>query len=115
MIRLLLTILVPLVLPTLVYFIYRAIVRPRRPASAGQAQNASDDDDLDQAAQSAPWLRLLVAGVALVGLSLVFLADYGRERPNGVYVPPQVVGDEIVPGHFVTDQEMEPGTDGALE
>ena len=79
--RVFLTIIVPLLLPTALFIVARAV--------AGRPINFS-----------AAWIWLAVAGVALAALVLVAVSvDFG-EPPNGRYVPPHVSGDRVVPGHI---------------
>ena len=79
-------IVLPLILPTVIYVAYMLLVRPR-PGSNAPA--------LDW-----PWLWLGVAGVALVILTLVGVALFGGAAPSERYQPAKVINGEIKPGHF---------------
>jgi Family of unknown function (DUF6111) len=82
--RVFLTIIVPLLLPTVLYAVWRILV--------GKQINVP-----------AVWIWLAVAGLALASLTLVFVSvDFGGPK-NGQYVPPHV-GDSgtVVPGHIET-------------
>lgn len=82
--RVLLTIIVPLLLPTALYVLWRAL--PGRKV------------DLP-----AIWLWLLVAGLALAALTLVLVSvDFGAPK-TGQYVPPHVDSGGVVPGHIETE------------
>lgn len=98
-------VLLPLAAPTLIYLAYVLTVERRR-ALAGP-----------DAAQpwwvTAPWVRLIGAGVALAALVLVGLALVGGGEPGGVYVPAHVVDGEVVPGATVPVPDGAP--DGAPE
>jgi len=78
--RAFLTIVIPLLLPTALYLAWRFA------AGRGLALPASS-------------IWLLVAGVALAGLTLVTVSvDFGQ--PRGTYVPPHVSHGQVVPGHI---------------
>ena len=80
--RVFLTIVVPLLLPTVLYALWRVL--------AGKQINIP-----------AVWIWLAIAGLVLAALMLVFLSvDFGAPK-EGQYVPPQVSpGGTVVPGHF---------------
>jgi hypothetical protein len=87
MLRELLTLVVPLVLPTLVYLLW---LRALRWSGA----------DGVVVWQKLPWVWLVVTGVALTALVLfVVTVGFGTAVP-GVYVPPYVENGRIVPGHI---------------
>jgi hypothetical protein len=85
--RVLLTVIVPLLLPTVLYMMWRAL--PGRGFVIPAA-----------------WFWLLLAGVVLASLTLVIVSvDFGAPR-NGIYVPPHVDKDgRVVPGHIAPAQE----------
>ena len=80
--RVFLTIIVPLLLPTALYAVWRVF--------AGKQINVP-----------AVGIWLVVAGLALASLTLVLLSvDFGEPK-NGQYVPPHVNGSgTVVPGHI---------------
>lgn len=81
--RVFITIFVPLLLPTVLFVVARAMTG--RPI------------DL-----TGSWVWLMVAGVALAALVLVAISvDFGDSK-EGRYVPPHVSGDSVVPGHIDT-------------
>ncbi len=92
MTRILLTIVLPLLLPTLVYVLWLAATR--RAALAGPAPW-----------QALPWVWLVGAGVALAAL-LLFIIGVHVGSPEGTYVPPRYIDGRVVPGHIVP---AEPG------
>ena len=78
--RVFLTVIVPLLLPTLVYGAWRVAV--------GRAINLP-----------ASWIWLLIAGLVLSSLTLVIVSlNFGGAR-EGIYVPPHISGGRVVPGH----------------
>lgn len=79
--RVFLTIVVPLLLPTALYILWRVTV--------GKQINIPS-----------VWIWLTLAGLVLASLTLVLLSvDFGEPR-NGAYVPPHVSGDRVVPGRI---------------
>jgi len=92
MIRVLLTIILPLLLPTLLYLLW--VLTMRRDNLSAGAQPLRD----------LPLVWLAVAGVALVALVLVVASVRFGGGSSGVYVPPTTVNGQIVPGHVVPAQ-----------
>ena len=87
MLREILTLVVPLVLPTVVYLLWVRAVR-------------SSETEGVMAWQRLPWVWLAVSGVALAGLVLfVVTVHYGTAIP-GIYVPPRMENGRIVPDHI---------------
>ena len=80
--RVFLTIIVPLLLPTALYVVWRVLAGKRIDVPA-------------------VWLWLAVSGLLLASAMLVFLSvDFGEPK-NGQYVPPRVTpGGAVVPGHI---------------
>ncbi len=91
MIRVIVSVVVPLVLPTILYFAY-AWYLARRARAAGQ----EDPKVLD-----VPWSWLVGAGVALAAISFGVNFMGEGDKPGGVYVPPHVEDGKIVPGRVV--------------
>ena len=90
MLRVFLTIVVPLVLPTVIYLAWM------------QALQSAPRDGLARWS-ALPWLWLGAAGVILlVAVLLVVTVGFGTSQ-SGVYVPPRWENGHIVPGH------VEPG------
>ena len=85
--REILTLVVPLVLPTLLYL---AWLRLTHWSEAGGAVIW----------HKLPWVWLVVTGVVLTALVLfVVTVHFGTATP-GVYVPPHAESGQIVPGHI---------------
>ncbi|HVC56720.1 MAG TPA: DUF6111 family protein [Stellaceae bacterium] len=83
MLRVFLTIVLPLVLPTALYLLWMGIVQ--RP---GESRGAL------------PWPWLAGAGALLLVLALLLVIDRSGSSRSGVYVPPRAENGRIVPGHF---------------
>jgi hypothetical protein len=81
MLRIVLFYILPFLLPFIGFFAYRFLVTRGQPLL-----------------QNLPWFLLSVAGIALVGASLVTLALTGGWERGGEYVPPRLEGGRIVPG-----------------
>lgn len=84
--RALFTIVLPLILPTALYLLWALAMR--RVAATGMGDLLRD----------VPWVWLVPAGVLLTAVVLL-LIPLGFGGSNGVYVPPEVVGGKLVPGH----------------
>jgi hypothetical protein len=79
--RAILTIIVPLVLPTVIYGSWRF--------AQGRGIHLPGE-----------WIWLSAAGLVLAALTLVAVSiDFGAPR-EGTYVPPRVEGGKVVPGHI---------------
>ncbi len=88
MLRELLTLVVPLVLPTLLYLVWLQAMRWSEQAGGAVSWRAM------------PWVWLAATGVVLAALVLfVVTVHYGTATP-GVYVAPHVENGEIIPGHI---------------
>jgi hypothetical protein len=86
--RELLTLFLPLILPTVLYLVWL------------QAMRWSQTSGASPPWRSLPWVWLGLAGVALAALVLfVVTVHFGTATP-GVYVPPHVENGQIVPGHI---------------
>jgi hypothetical protein len=86
MLRVCLEIILPLLLPTVLYLLWVTALRPAQP---GQALPWA----------GLPWIWLGGAGLMLLAV-VVFLLVYPGGQRDGVYVPPHLEGGRIVPGHF---------------
>jgi hypothetical protein len=90
--RELLTLVVPLLLPTALYLVWLRTARWSETADAVWWRGM-------------PWLWLAAGGVALAALVLfVVTVHFGVSTP-GTYVPPHVENGRIVPGHIVPGQK----------
>jgi hypothetical protein len=86
MLRVFLTIVLPLLVPTAVYLLWISIVGTMQESSA-----------ISWAAL--PWVWLAGAGVALLAIVLFVVTVHFGAPQEGVYVPPRWEGGQIVPGH----------------
>jgi predicted membrane-bound mannosyltransferase len=87
MTRLVLTIVLPLLLPTAVYLLWLV--------SWGRSESAEAT-----AWRTLPWVWLVTTGVALAALLLVVMVQFGVSR-DGTYVAPHLENGQVVPGHTV--------------
>jgi len=86
--RAIFSIVVPLVLPTALYFVYMSLAR-RRGATSGANSQPID----------IPWSWLIIAGGVLAAITFValyLLVDLGK----GSYHPAQTINGQVQPGYF---------------
>jgi hypothetical protein len=89
--REILTLVVPLVLPTLAYLLW---LRAARAEASGAV-----------AWRRLPWVWLALTGVALTAVVLfVVTVGFGTAMP-GIYVPPRSENGQIVPGHVEPEKK----------
>lgn len=86
--RILLQYLLPLLLPTLIWLVWWVVVGRHRTSPEGTPSQLAHG----------PWFWLILAGLALAGISLVYTALTHGFSPSGTYVPPRWEGGRIVPG-----------------
>ena len=86
--RILLQYLLPLVLPTLLWLTWYLAIGRHRLTPDGTASKL----------QHGPWFWLILAGVVLLGGSLVYTALSRGYDPAGTFVPPRWEGGRVVPG-----------------
>jgi len=91
--RVLLTIVLPLILPTALYLIW--VTTLRRQSSP----------DADSRWTALPWVWLAGAGLVLLAIVLFVVTVHFGAPQEGVYVPPRWQNGHIVPGHI----ERQPG------
>ncbi len=84
MTRILITYVVPLVLPTLVWYLWHRL----RPGQPGE----------EKGWQAAPWPQLSIAGLILLAATLSAYALLVGGVPGEVYQPARLIDGEIVPG-----------------
>jgi uncharacterized protein DUF6111 len=87
MLRVLLTIILPLLLPTALYLLWATALRP------GHRNGAAFWGAL-------PWIWLAGIGVALLAIVLFVVTVHFGAPQEGVYVPPRWQNGDIVPGHM---------------
>ncbi len=80
-----LAILLPLLLPLILFVLWRAL-------GLGKA--------LPEWFEDLPWVTLLASGVVLAGLTLGTWSLMERAPPGAEYQPPKLEGQEIQPGRF---------------
>jgi len=86
--RLLLTIVIPLILPSLGYLLWvgaRSRAWPRGGAAA------------------LPWPWLIGGGVLLTALTLFAVSTHYGSAPSGTYVPPRIIDGRVVPGKVIPE------------
>jgi len=86
MLRVLLTIVLPLLLPTALYLFWATTLRPARNEAIFW--------------WALPWLWLAGAGVALLAIVLLIVTVHFGTPQEGIYVPPRWENGHIVPGHM---------------
>lgn len=94
MTRILLTYVLPLVLPALVWYLWHQF-RPQRPGETASKKGWA----------AAPWPQLSVAGVVLLALTLGSIALLVGGSPGEVYQPARVIDGEVVPGSHAGPSE----------
>jgi hypothetical protein len=92
MLRVFLTIVLPLLLPTALYLLWITTL-------------GSTQDGGAISWTAVPWIWLAGAGVVLLVVVLFVVTVHFGSSQQGVYVPPRWQGDRIVPGHI----EPKPG------
>ena len=90
MARILITVVLPLMLPTAAYFGWFYMAQ-RRAVLAGEPEKAPRLGDV-------PWTVLALTGLLVAGTGLFASAIFGGARPGQHYVPPHVEGGRVVPG-----------------
>ena len=99
MLRVFLTIVLPLVLPTVLYLVW---VRLAHWLPGGSSEGSQQESERGETMRwsALPWLWLATAGAVLLALMLfVVTVHFGSPQP-GTYVPPHVENGQIVPGHI---------------
>ncbi len=89
MLRILLTYLIPFLLPMLGWFVWHRFFA--KPPAPGEATGANP--------RQAPWHWLGLAGLLLAAATLGTLAVFGGGSPGEVYFPPETIDGKIVPGY----------------
>jgi len=88
MLRVFLTIVLPLVLPTVLYLLW---IRAFGETQAGGTLPWT----------AVPWIWLAGTGVILLAIVLLVVTVNFGSPQEGVYVPPRWEGDRVIPGHIV--------------
>jgi hypothetical protein len=92
MLRVFLTIVLPLLLPTALYLLWIGVL--------GSSQNGAA-----VSWGTVPWIWLAGAGAVLLAIVLFLVTVQFGSPQEGVYVPPRWQDNQIVPGHI----EPKPG------
>ena len=94
MIRKLITIILPLLLPTLIYFFWVWMARRQK------IKNGGEEID-DKILSDAPWIWLGIGGCGLLAVTLLITPlVLGKPSKPGEYVAPQYKEGKIIPGHY---------------
>ena len=95
MIRVFFLYILPILLPSVMYFCWILFIhKPAEPAS-----------DKRTLMGEGPWFRLILAGLGLMIIGLVITAISGGMSPEGEYQAPYMKDGEIVPGQMTPKQE----------
>mgnify|MGYP000347603215 CR=1 FL=1 len=98
MIRILITVILPLLAPTIGYMLWIWFLNKKK-------KDEADHRPLKDW-QTWPWSRLLGLGSVLLIISIVAInLNIGQEVESGRYIPPHMKDGEIVPGRFVDETE----------
>jgi hypothetical protein len=89
MVKKLLTVVLPLMLPTLIYMAYMMIDRRKAAASGGAAVPWW---------VGAPWTWLITSGVLLAAIVLVTVALTGGFDTSGTYHPARLIDGKVIEG-----------------
>jgi len=88
MLRVFLTVILPLLLPTALYLLW-IVTLGSSPQGGGAISWAT-----------VPWIWLAGAGAVLLAIVLIVVTVGFGSPQQGVYVPPRWQGDRIIPGHI---------------
>lgn len=105
MIRILLTVILPFLAPTIMYLVWMKIRRDRI-----RARN--DGTPLPEW-EKLPWPWLIGSGSVLVIIGFVFFGLQTEAKRDQIYVPPQMIDGELVPGHFIDPPEEDTNPAGS--
>lgn len=94
MVRILFSYVLPLVLPTIFYFMWMGWIRQKINA----ARRAGED--IEHIKIKTPWVRLVLAGVVLLVIGLTIIAVVGGSPANSNYQAPRFEGGKILPGEM---------------
>ena len=99
MLRVVSTIVLPLLAPTAIYLLWVWAANRLSPRGAGDGEGES------AGWAGLPWIWLVAAGVLLLALVLfVVTGPYATSTP-GTYVPPRWENGRVIPGHIEPRRE----------
>lgn len=101
----------PLLLPTVIYLLWRMIAGRPAPSDAANQDGGATAASRDDLWRDAPWMWLALAGAALLALVLLVGVFVHSAPPSGQYVPPRMEGGKILPGEL-RDTETRPPSQG---
>jgi len=108
MVRILITYILPLALPTIFYFAWTVWVRKQvqtnraKAKTEGLEHTEGDHTEPEDYDIKMPWLRLILAGIGLMMVGLVLSVLFGpKNEPGSTYQPPRMENGNIVDGQFV--------------
>jgi len=104
MLRIIVTYILPLALPTVLYFVWTAWVRKqvRTNRAKARSEGTADHTEPEEFDLKTPWFRLILAGVILMAVGLVLSVFLGpKNAPDSVYQPPRMENNTIIPGQYV--------------
>jgi len=93
MIRILITYIIPLVLPTVMFFLWSAWV--------SRKIDRTHADVTESFKIKTPWFRLILTGVSLMVIGLILSVLIGpKNPPDSVYRAPRIENGKVIPGNF---------------
>ncbi len=95
MIRVFFLYILPIALPSALYFCWIAYIHKFKEGGQDKAQMISQG----------PWFRLVLAGLVLMTIGLITAAITGGMSPQGTYQAPYAKEGKIVPGQMVPKQD----------
>lgn len=99
MLRMILTMVLPLLAPTIVFYI---ILRLR-----AKWRKEDEGATVVPAYHKWPWIRLIAAGAVLLILTFLFTGMPNGEGYEGKYIPPHMENGKLIPGHFEKETPSE--------
>ncbi len=92
MTRMLLTYVLPLVLPTAAYLVWVWWARRRKKAQG------IESGEREAGLKEGPWFWLILAGFVLMVAGLAYWGLTGGSEPGGVYYSPRYEDGKVIPG-----------------
>ncbi|MCK5445227.1 MAG: hypothetical protein KAI73_06350 [Rhodospirillaceae bacterium] len=98
MFRMVFSYVLPLVLPTILYFVWMSWVRRKVEAARRRGEDA------EHMQLKTPWIRLLLAGVMLMAVGLAVLATVSGAPPSATYQSPRFEDGKIKPAEMIPNR-----------